>query len=193
MKIYVVSLAVGLLVGVLYGVLNVRSPAPPVVALVGLLGILLGEQIPALIRHNIAESPRLGWMHQVKPHVFGELPVAGGSSSGELRCPDKVWRVSSARENWISQASQRCRSGPGGKRSRITLRRYPLAVSLSMRHPPMSGPGCHSSISRQFVQNLNASGDGGLLSVAGRSAPISDGAHILCANPCAPHSTLATA
>mgnify|MGYP000632601126 CR=1 FL=1 len=44
MKLYLISLAVGLLVGVIYGVLNVRSPAPPVIALVGLLGILIGEQ-----------------------------------------------------------------------------------------------------------------------------------------------------
>jgi XapX domain-containing protein len=39
-KIYLLSLGAGLLAGILYGVLNVRSPAPPVVALVGLLGIL---------------------------------------------------------------------------------------------------------------------------------------------------------
>ena len=38
------SLGVGLLVGIIYGLLNVKSPAPPVVALVGLLGILGGEQ-----------------------------------------------------------------------------------------------------------------------------------------------------
>lgn len=44
-KIYLISLAVGVLAGVLYGLLNVRSPAPPIVALVGLLGILLGEQV----------------------------------------------------------------------------------------------------------------------------------------------------
>lgn len=44
MKVYVIALAVGLLVGVIYGLLNVRSPAPPYVALLGLLGILLGEQ-----------------------------------------------------------------------------------------------------------------------------------------------------
>lgn len=45
MKLYVFSLAVGLLVGVIYGVLDVKSPAPPVVALIGLLGMLGGEQI----------------------------------------------------------------------------------------------------------------------------------------------------
>ncbi len=40
---YAVSLAVGAGVGVLYGVLNVRSPAPPIVALIGLLGMVIGE------------------------------------------------------------------------------------------------------------------------------------------------------
>ncbi|QEY26657.1 DUF1427 family protein [Neisseria zalophi] len=44
MKLYLVSLAVGILAGILYGLLNVRSPAPPVVALIGLLGMLIGEQ-----------------------------------------------------------------------------------------------------------------------------------------------------
>ncbi len=45
MKLYILSCAVGLLVGVIYGVLDVKSPAPPVVALIGLLGMLGGEQI----------------------------------------------------------------------------------------------------------------------------------------------------
>ena len=44
MKPYLVSLAVGILVGVIYALLRVRSPAPPVIALVGLLGMLVGEQ-----------------------------------------------------------------------------------------------------------------------------------------------------
>jgi XapX domain-containing protein len=38
-----VSLAVGL--GVLYGLLRVKSPAPPIVALLGLLGMVIGEQV----------------------------------------------------------------------------------------------------------------------------------------------------
>jgi XapX domain-containing protein len=74
MKIYLVSVSVGLVVGVLYGLLNVRSPAPPVVALVGLLGILLGEQIPPLVRHIVADRAALSWLHQIKPHVFGQMP-----------------------------------------------------------------------------------------------------------------------
>lgn len=54
MKIHLLSLGVGLLVGVIYALLNVRSPAPPVVALIGLLGILLGEQIVPAARHLVA-------------------------------------------------------------------------------------------------------------------------------------------
>jgi len=41
---YLVSLGAGLLAGFLYSLLGVRSPAPPTIALIGLLGILLGEQ-----------------------------------------------------------------------------------------------------------------------------------------------------
>ena len=50
MKIYLLSLGAGLLVGVIYSLINIRSPAPPVVALIGLLGILIGEQLPPLVR-----------------------------------------------------------------------------------------------------------------------------------------------
>src|SRR5689334_5510468 len=51
MLAFLVSGAVGLLVGLIYGVLSVKSPAPPVIALVGLLAILVGEQIPPFLRH----------------------------------------------------------------------------------------------------------------------------------------------
>lgn len=51
MKPYLVSLAVGIIVGVIYGLLRVKSPAPPTVALVGLFGMLAGEQLITLIRH----------------------------------------------------------------------------------------------------------------------------------------------
>ena len=44
MKILFLSFIVGLGVGVLYGLIRVKSPAPPIVALLGLLGMVLGEQ-----------------------------------------------------------------------------------------------------------------------------------------------------
>ncbi|AOJ07531.1 XapX domain-containing protein [Burkholderia mayonis] len=77
MKVYVLSLAMGLLVGIIYGVFNVRSPAPPVIALVGLLGILAGEQVPPLVKRLVgnAETSASWYQHQVKPHMFGQLPT----------------------------------------------------------------------------------------------------------------------
>ncbi|OHV78674.1 DUF1427 family protein [Rhizobium sp. LCM 4573] len=76
MKVYLLSLGVGLLVGMVYGFLNVRSPAPPVVALIGLLGILVGEQVPPTVKRILANEPAgSSWMHQIKPHVFGRLPT----------------------------------------------------------------------------------------------------------------------
>ena len=43
MKSFLISFILGAVVGVLYAVLKVRSPAPPLVALAGLLGMVLGE------------------------------------------------------------------------------------------------------------------------------------------------------
>ena len=86
MKIYLVSLGAGLLVGLIYGFLNVRSPAPPVIALVGLLGILAGEQIPPLLRQWMQRDPaqQVSWIEQhVKPHCFGQLPGAQDNSNKE--------------------------------------------------------------------------------------------------------------
>jgi XapX domain-containing protein len=76
MKAYGVSLALGVLVGVIYALFNVRSPAPPIIALVGLLGILAGEQLPPLVKRLLDRNPTThSWLqHQVKPHMFGELP-----------------------------------------------------------------------------------------------------------------------
>ncbi|MBI2255225.1 MAG: DUF1427 family protein [Proteobacteria bacterium] len=52
MKPYLISLAIGLAVGVLYAALKVRSPAPPAIALIGLLGMLIGEQLlPLTLRY----------------------------------------------------------------------------------------------------------------------------------------------
>ncbi|AVQ05334.1 TPA: XapX domain-containing protein [Xanthomonas vasicola pv. zeae] len=78
MKPYLLSLAAGLLVGVIYSLLNVRSPAPPIVALVGLLGILIGEQLPPLARQLLTRShTETSWLQQqVTPHMFGHLPKA---------------------------------------------------------------------------------------------------------------------
>jgi XapX domain-containing protein len=76
MKMYLLSLGAGLVVGVIYALLNVRSPAPPVIALIGLLGILIGEQSVPLVKRALSgESVNLSWFNrQCMPHVFGHLP-----------------------------------------------------------------------------------------------------------------------
>lgn len=57
MKIYIYSLIVGIVVGIIYSVVNVRSPAPPTWALVGLLGMLIGEQAIPFAKQHIFNSP----------------------------------------------------------------------------------------------------------------------------------------
>jgi XapX domain-containing protein len=86
-RIYVVSLAAGVLVGIIYGLLNIRSPAPPVVALVGLLGILLGEQVVPMAKRWAAGHPvHLGWLKSESvPHVFGEMPKASAAIPQTLK------------------------------------------------------------------------------------------------------------
>jgi XapX domain-containing protein len=76
MKLYLLSLGAGLLVGVIYSLLNVRSPAPPVVALLGLLGMLIGEQVIPVGKQLLAgTSVGAAWREsKCTQHLFGELP-----------------------------------------------------------------------------------------------------------------------
>lgn len=93
MKTYLVALGVGLLVGVIYGLVDVRSPAPPVVALIGLLGMLAGEQIVPLAKRLIAGQPiTAAWVKtECVPHIFGPLPArpAAPPASRAAQGPDQ--------------------------------------------------------------------------------------------------------
>lgn len=62
MKPYLLSLGAGIVVGVVYSLLGVKSPAPPTIALIGLLGILLGEQIAPIARRLIAREPVIAYV-----------------------------------------------------------------------------------------------------------------------------------
>ena len=95
MKASLVSLGAGLVVGVVYSLLGVRSPAPPVVALIGLLGILLGEQIVPVGRQLIAGTSIGAVWRQARcgQHVFGAMPgshaqpvdTASNARTGEVQ------------------------------------------------------------------------------------------------------------
>jgi XapX domain-containing protein len=55
---YLVSLLMGLAAGAAYGLVHVRSPAPPLIALVGLLGMVLGEKaVDAVTDHFACLDP----------------------------------------------------------------------------------------------------------------------------------------
>lgn len=78
MKPYILSLLAGILAGGVYGTIGVQSPAPPAIALVGLLGMLAGEQILPLAR-RMRSGLKLGvaWREaKCGQHMFGALPGA---------------------------------------------------------------------------------------------------------------------
>jgi XapX domain-containing protein len=93
MKMYIYSLAAGLMVGLIYSLINVRSPAPPLVALVGLLGILFGEQIIPVGKQIVAGSvlPAAWQEAKCSSHVFGRLPGRNADEVGlsTVRSPEK--------------------------------------------------------------------------------------------------------
>jgi XapX domain-containing protein len=57
MRTYLASLILGVAVGVVYGLVKVRSPAPPAIALLGLLGMVAGEQAVTLARLYVFTIP----------------------------------------------------------------------------------------------------------------------------------------
>ena len=87
MRIYLISLGVGLLVGLIYSLLGVRSLAPPLVALVGLLGILVGEQVIPLGKQMLTgTSLTAAWRRSDCPkHLVGMLP--GNHSDEQAAAP----------------------------------------------------------------------------------------------------------
>jgi XapX domain-containing protein len=75
MKPYLLSLGAGLLIGVIYSLLGVRSPAPPAIALIGLLGILLGEQVVPLAKRLGSRTQTVAYLRRdCTEHVLGRLP-----------------------------------------------------------------------------------------------------------------------
>jgi XapX domain-containing protein len=73
MKVYIISLSAGVLVGVIYSLLHVRSPAPPLVALVGLAGILIGEQVIPIGKQVLAgASISSAWQRPWARSTFSE-------------------------------------------------------------------------------------------------------------------------
>ena len=72
MKAMLISFGVGLMVGVAYALLRVKSPAPPLVALAGLLGMVWGEQ---LIERFLAQKGADVHVSSTQEAPSGEAPT----------------------------------------------------------------------------------------------------------------------
>ena len=84
MKPFLLSLGVGLLVGVIYSLLGVRSPAPPTVALVGLLGILIGEQVVPYTKRIVDSAVVNSAVHAPAAQEAHEAPRPNPKAPAQL-------------------------------------------------------------------------------------------------------------
>lgn len=77
-----ISLGAGVFIGLLYALLKVRSPAPPAVALVGLLGMVIGGQVAAqFVQKEVKSTAQilpLKMPNELSP-LTRPLPVRAGS------------------------------------------------------------------------------------------------------------------
>jgi len=89
MKLYVISLATGILVGIIYALLGVRSPAPPAVALLGLLGMLIGEQAVPTVKRLLSGTPvTLSWFSsECVPKITGIAQQPGAEHRDPQAAP----------------------------------------------------------------------------------------------------------
>jgi XapX domain-containing protein len=87
MKALLISFVVGLLVGVAYGLIRVKSPAPPIVALIGLLGMVLGEQAGEWLLAKRIEATNVA-----TAYVLGE-------PKDQQQRPHMRWGISAARRS----------------------------------------------------------------------------------------------
>jgi XapX domain-containing protein len=83
MNVYIISLAAGMLMGLIYHLINVRSPAPPAIALVGLLGMLIGGQLVPIGQQVLQDRFSVNWFATVcVPNITGLTPAPGPKKKG---------------------------------------------------------------------------------------------------------------
>jgi len=85
MRGLILSFVAGLGVGVLYGLLRVKSPAPPIIALLGLLGMVLGEQFGILIHTKKVDVSRAASVCLVGERYDRQHPAETRLTRTEIR------------------------------------------------------------------------------------------------------------
>jgi XapX domain-containing protein len=95
MKVLFISFVVGLGVGILYGLIRVKSPAPPIVALLGLLGMVIGEQFGIWV-----QTKKLDVSHAASVCLVGERATTGHIGRKRLNFPVAA-NCKSGSDEWI--------------------------------------------------------------------------------------------
>lgn len=76
MKVYLASFGAGLLMGLIYYCIDVPSPAPPGVALTGLLGMLIGGQLIPIAKRLLRKQFSLSWFrNECALQITGVSPL----------------------------------------------------------------------------------------------------------------------
>ena len=77
---YIISLGVGFGVGLLYWLLKVQSPAPPLIALAGLLGMVLGEHAIPVVKAQFFTQTAAAQV--AEPLKGASVPKPGAGKEG---------------------------------------------------------------------------------------------------------------
>ena len=64
----------GIVVVAAYALVQVRFPAPPLIALVGLLGMVLGEKVVDVVKHHLPSQVGQPSADIQKPRPWSERP-----------------------------------------------------------------------------------------------------------------------
>ncbi|PXW28296.1 DUF1427 family protein [Paraburkholderia caballeronis] len=77
---YLISLGVGFGIGLIYWLVRVQSPAPPLIALAGLLGIVLGEHAIPVARDYLHPAQNVAGRAASDAEAAAPASDAHGSS-----------------------------------------------------------------------------------------------------------------
>ncbi len=130
MKLYLIPLGTGILVGIIYALMQVRSPAPPAIALIGLLGMLIGEQVVPPVKRMLAGEPvTIAWFRgECVPKITGTPPNADTAVEPSASLPARS-------RKGTNNSMSRSRKQPEALASRINpiaARRIHVALAASL-------------------------------------------------------------
>ncbi|MBN3729195.1 DUF1427 family protein [Burkholderia sp. Ac-20379] len=86
---YLISLGAGIVVGLLYYASRVQSPAPPLIALAGLLGIVIGEHAIPVVQAQWHAHSQAGQAGQTGQAAEARRELVASADAGAPRDPQR--------------------------------------------------------------------------------------------------------